>query len=710
MTIWSAEIKELEKLHESFKGQLTDLEKELERLIKADDENMILLYSRRCLEVIITDLCECELKRPRKTEPLQGIIDKLNKEEKVPSHIIASMHGLNTLSTFGAHPKDFDPLQVKPVLVNLDIIIKWYLKWIENRIVSDTDSGQEKQLYRERQSEDARKDERKKMQEKPVVLNKQKLLSGIAILAILLLIAIFVFPKIFKQDRLEVLRSSGERISVAVMPFQNLTNDSLWNIWQDGIQDNLITTLSNSSDLKVRHKESVNRLLQKESPINYASVIPSIAKIISKKLDVDIFISGSINQAGPIARINAQLIDSKTDEVFKSFQIDGSSGEMLYSIDSLSSMVMNFLIISKLVKELPPYLQFRPLTTSPEAYRCYLQGEDARSKKDYTTARKMFAQALSLDSNYTHMKLMLSVACLNQGLYEEARKWSDKAYEKIEQMPILLKILTNSNHANFHETPVEKNKYLKQFLEIDDKFPGTYYDIGFNYSQMFQYDKAIPEFEKALEIYDKMDMKPWWIYYYSELGYAYHQTGQYKKEEKLYKKADKDFPDESTLVWRKAILFLTKGDTATANKYIRQYRSICKEKSYPEAAIERNLGWAYTEAGMPDKAEESFRKSVSLDNNAFWIYYLAYFLIDEERNINEGLELADKALELSQGQYQWIFLDCKGWGLYKQGRYNEALDILQKSWDLRIAKAEYDHQAFLHLEEAKKAVATQKNN
>jgi hypothetical protein len=50
MAIWSAEIKELEKLHESLKGQLPDLEKELERLIRADDENMILLYSRRCLE------------------------------------------------------------------------------------------------------------------------------------------------------------------------------------------------------------------------------------------------------------------------------------------------------------------------------------------------------------------------------------------------------------------------------------------------------------------------------------------------------------------------------------------------------------------------------------------------------------------------------------------------------------------------------------
>ena len=70
MAIWSAEIKELERLYESFEGQLPNLEKELERLIKADDENMILLYSRRCLEVIITDLCDCELIRLRKTEPV----------------------------------------------------------------------------------------------------------------------------------------------------------------------------------------------------------------------------------------------------------------------------------------------------------------------------------------------------------------------------------------------------------------------------------------------------------------------------------------------------------------------------------------------------------------------------------------------------------------------------------------------------------------
>jgi hypothetical protein len=95
MPIWSAEIKELARLYESIKGQLPDLEKELERLIRADDENMVLLYSRRYLEVLITDLCECELKRSRGSEPLKGIIDKLNKEQKVPSQIITSMDQTN---------------------------------------------------------------------------------------------------------------------------------------------------------------------------------------------------------------------------------------------------------------------------------------------------------------------------------------------------------------------------------------------------------------------------------------------------------------------------------------------------------------------------------------------------------------------------------------------------------------------------------------
>ena len=146
MQIWSSEIRDIEKIHESLTEKLPELNKELRPLLQSDDPNVILLYSRRCLEVIITDLCKCELKRPRKTEPLKGIIDKLNKEEKVPSYIITSMESLNNVSTFGAHPKEYDPEQVRPVLINLATILKWYMKFKKSGITpvsSHTDNKDE---------------------------------------------------------------------------------------------------------------------------------------------------------------------------------------------------------------------------------------------------------------------------------------------------------------------------------------------------------------------------------------------------------------------------------------------------------------------------------------------------------------------------------------------------------------------------------------
>ncbi len=119
------------------------------------------------------------------------------------------------------------------------------------------------------------------------------------------------------------------------------------------------------------------------------------------------------------------------------------------------------------------------------------------------------------------------------------------------------------------------------------------------------------------------------------------------------------------------------------------------------------MALGYSEVGSMDKAEEYYRQALSLEPvSPVRLNDLAYFLIDKERNINQGMELVEKALELRPDYY--IYLHTKGWGLYKEGKYQEALEILQKSWDLRREKAIYDHEAFLHLEAAKKAVAEQK--
>jgi tetratricopeptide (TPR) repeat protein len=537
------------------------------------------------------------------------------------------------------------------------------------------------------------------------ILSKRRLFSGIAIIAILIVASIFAYPKVFKKDRLGFLRSQGD-ISVAVMPFQNMTNDTIWNVWQDGIQNELINNLSNSEELKVRQLESITDLLQSKGFINYASIVPSVARKISLQLDANVFINGSIKQAGSVMRVNAQLIDSKTEEVYKSFQIDGTAENILNITDSLSRMVKNFLIISKLEQELPLYLQYSSSTNSSEAYRYYIYGENARRERDYPTARNMFSQALAIDSNFTIATLMLSVACTNQGLYEEAKKWSQRAYEKRDQMPTRVKILIDKNHAFFFDTPYEEIKYIRQLLEFDDQYPYFYYNLGLKYNTLYQYDKAIPEFEKALEIYDKWDLKPWWIYNYTLLGDAYHETGQYKKEKKLYKKAEKDFPNDAFLVHKKAVLSLTEGDTIAANEYINKYISLRRENSWSEADIAYNLGEIYSVTGNLDKAEKYHRQELSFEpDEAVRNYNLGWFLVDKNRNIDEGLELIDKALKLRPDQ-QWYFLVGKGWGLYKQSKYKEALEVLEKSRDLTPY---YRHTLYLYIEAAKKAIANQKD-
>jgi TolB-like protein/tetratricopeptide (TPR) repeat protein len=265
MAIWSAEINILERLRESLRRQLPDLERELERLIKADDENMILLYSRRCLEVMITDLCECKLKRPRKTEPLKGIIDKLHKEEKVPSHIISSMLGLNEMSTYGAHPKEFDPEQIKPVLVNLGIIIRWYYKYRDFQIAGK--SIPEEEMFKSKNSE------------------------------------------IFLKEK-----------SIIVLPFENISSDPDQEYFSDGLTEEIITDLSHINDLMV---------ISRSSAMTFKGARASIKEITNKvhvryvlegsvrKAGNDIRITAQLIDGLTDTHIWADKFNGNLDDIFK---------------------------------------------------------------------------------------------------------------------------------------------------------------------------------------------------------------------------------------------------------------------------------------------------------------------------------------------------------------------------------------------------------
>jgi tetratricopeptide (TPR) repeat protein len=540
-------------------------------------------------------------------------------------------------------------------------------------------------------------------------LKKNKLLIGAGILAILMLAGILAYPKIFKGDKLVRLVSKDGKIPIAIMPFQNLTNDSTLNVWQDGIQSILITSLSNSKELKVRQVGTITSILKSKGLTDYASLTPAVTGLISKKLETNVNITGSIKQSGSTIRVNAQLVGTKTGEAFRSFQIDGTADSILTTIDSLSRMIQDFLLISILQKEEPNSEHYFPVPIkSPEAYKFFIYGKKAFAKLDFPLANDMGMRALEIDSTSYFLYASIASGYYNQGVYEQAKKWCLKAYSKLDMMDICNKIFANYMCALILKTPGEAIRYAEELIDFDDQNPVSHYGLGDLYLAMHQYKKAIPEFEKSLEIYKKWESKPGWVANYTEVGDAYHGTGQYKNEKKLYRKAELDFPDDEWLIQNQAILALTEKDTVAANRYIEKYISIGKNQLWTEAVISNNLAFIYNRGGFLDKAEEFYRQANSLapPEMSGFLRNLAFFLIDKDRNVDEGLKLVEKYIKLKSENY--LILDVKGCGLYKKGKYQEALEILQKSWDLRMKNAVYDYDASLHLEIAKKAVANQK--
>lgn len=124
---WHPELAELTGLFERVQGKASLLEQELVRIREMRDAVATLLVARRMLEVIVAQICEEKLNRPRGTEPLAGILGKIGHDHTVPDYVVTSMENLNRLSTYGAHPKDFSPRQVREALLALCSIMEWYV-------------------------------------------------------------------------------------------------------------------------------------------------------------------------------------------------------------------------------------------------------------------------------------------------------------------------------------------------------------------------------------------------------------------------------------------------------------------------------------------------------------------------------------------------------------------------------------------------------
>jgi tetratricopeptide (TPR) repeat protein len=510
MTIWTTEIKEIEKLYESFKGQLPELEKEVEQLIETKDANVVMLYSRRCLEVIITDLCECELKRPRKTEPLKGIIDKLHKEEKVPSHIITSMHGLNELSTYGAHPKDFDPEQVKPVLINLDIIIKWYLKYKGSQIVSKPNPEEAKDEI------STLADGRSALIKVPAVQPSEEKASGkqysikaiqakkktwiyslsSSIVIILAVIALFIF-------------SSGstlpfsERDWVIITDFENLTENP---VFDKSLYTAFSLSTSQSRYINVFPRSRMLATLTRMELKGQTLIDEKTGKEIAIREGINLYIVPSISEIGNSYTVSAKIMETKSGNLLKSEVLyPEKQDEILSGLDKLCKKIRHDLGESRYNIAMQGKRLEKVTTSSLEALRFYTLGIEKHSKSDFEGARDYYENALRIDTGFTAAKA--SLGGINIELFDsvKGRELLSQAVKTVDKLTDRERLAILSFYAVNVENNIPKGiKYERMRIDLYPDDQAAHNNIGWYYHNSGEYEKSVKEYKEAIRINPNM--------------------------------------------------------------------------------------------------------------------------------------------------------------------------------------------------------------
>ena len=196
--------------------------------------------------------------------------------------------------------------------------------------------------------------------------------------------------------------SSGDRKSIAVLPFASLSQDKNDAYFADGVQDQILTNLAKVSDLKVISHTSVRQ---------YKTGAERNMREIGQQLDVTYIMEGSVRRAGDRLRINAQLIDARTDSHVWAETYDRTAAD-LFAIQSELAESIVAQLKAKLSPQQKAEIEERP-TQDLDAFELYLQAKAITdSYINATDVRAALLQALkSLDEAIQRDPNFVSAYC-----------------------------------------------------------------------------------------------------------------------------------------------------------------------------------------------------------------------------------------------------------------------------------------------------------
>src|SRR5216117_474093 len=210
--------------------------------------------------------------------------------------------------------------------------------------------------------------------------------------------------------------------SIAVLPFESLSEDKSNAYFAEGVQDEILTRLAKVADLKVISRTSTQRFKS----------APSDLRDIAKQLGVMHIVEGSVQKAGDQVRVNVQLINALTDAHLWADTYDRKLID-IFSVESEIAKTIADTLQAKLTGAEKQMMAAQP-TTDTAAYELYHKGRslwERRSGDNIPKAIDYFEQAIAQDPNYALAYAGLSSAYILSPFYAGAdrRNTSPKAKE-----------------------------------------------------------------------------------------------------------------------------------------------------------------------------------------------------------------------------------------------------------------------------------------
>jgi TolB-like protein/Tfp pilus assembly protein PilF len=348
------------------------------------------------------------------------------------------------------------------------------------------------------------------------------LIVALVVSAVALAISASIFlrrvsPNITRVSGEGIIAGSISERSIAVLPFENRSEERANAYFAEGIQDEILSRLSKIADLKVTSRTSTQHY--KSAPENVTE--------IGKQLGVAHILEGSVQKSGDAVRISVRLIKATNDSQLWADTYDRKLTDIFDVESEIAKGIVESLQV-KLTGREEQALAVKP-TSNPEAYDAYLRGLAYTLKTFHTPANILGAQKYLKEAVRLDPKFALAWALLS---YADARGYLTASLQPTEALR------------------KEAREAAETALTLQPNLGEAVLAKGYYHSACLRdYDTAVHYYEQARQFLPNSSRVP------EFLAYVERRRGQWDRSENYFNEAERLDPRNAFLLTQHALLY-----------------------------------------------------------------------------------------------------------------------------------------------------------